>query len=67
MLTFFAMIVSIRPRTRLAVSRFSTQIGLSRSWTWLGLISGMVSLPIFSDDGHWSQCFSLQVDQLERM
>jgi hypothetical protein len=27
----FAMIVSIRPRTRLAVSRFSTQIGRSNS------------------------------------
>jgi hypothetical protein len=29
--TFFAMIVSIRPRTRLAVSRFASQIGLSNS------------------------------------
>jgi hypothetical protein len=40
------MIVSIRPRTRFAVSRFSTQIGASKSWMWLGLISAIVSFPI---------------------
>jgi hypothetical protein len=57
-LAFFAMMVSIRPRTRFAVSRFSTQIGANRSWMWLGLISAIVNSPIaryayrFSEEGH---------------
>lgn len=32
--------------TRLAVSRFETQIGSSKSYMWLGLISAIVSFPI---------------------
>jgi len=36
MSTFLAIIVSMRPRTRFDVSRFSIQIGLSSSKMWLG-------------------------------
>ena len=46
MFAFFAMIVSIQPRTRFAVSRLVSQMGSSNSWMWLGLIYATVSFPM---------------------